>query len=186
MSGEATVAELCASHGVSRGAIYRRARKEGWPMRAKAPSHRSKHRLRSELGKTDARQSAGARTDEPRKSASGRAARKSGAPTQAAKRRRGKTSLASRLSILLDRKMTDFENRMAEGGASAADTERDARTLNTLFRLFEKLKGMGAQSRSRAAAINDADRQVEDAHDADRLRTELAQRLERLRRQIGG
>jgi hypothetical protein len=82
--------------------------------------------------------------------------------------------------------MTDFENRMAEGGASAADTERDARTLNTLFRLFEKLKGMGAQSRSRAAAINDADRQVEDAHDADRLRTELAQRLERLRRQIGG
>jgi hypothetical protein len=102
--------------------------------------------------------------------------------------------------------MTQFETRIAEAG-SAADNERDARTLNTLVRLFEKLQRLGshatktgvrvttlarfprsgaAAGRASTTAASSADTTSKDAHDADRLRTDLAQRLERLRGQIGG
>jgi hypothetical protein len=82
---------------------------------------------------------------------------------------------------------------MAESAASAtaADSERDARTLNTLVRLFEKLKGLGlseaAGRRAQPAKSAPADdSSVKDAHDADALRGELARRLEKLRGQLGG
>lgn len=96
--------------------------------------------------------------------------------------------LAGRLLTLLDRKMTEFENRMAEGATTPADSERDARTLNALMRLFEKLKKPHGKQTSRAAASppGAADTSYKDAHDADRLRNDLAQRLERLRGQLGG
>jgi DNA primase large subunit len=110
-------------------------------------------------------------------------------------RRRSRADLAKRLLGALELKMTRFENRMAESAASAnaADSERDARTLNTLVRLFEKLKGLGlgeaATRRARPAKSAPApadDSSVKDAHDADALRGELARRLEKLRGQLGG
>ncbi len=110
-------------------------------------------------------------------------------------RRHLRPDLTKRLLVALELKMTQFEKRMIEAGApvTSADSERDARTLNTLVRLFEKLKGFGekaaASTRSRAAtqaAGDPAASAGKDAHDADRLRQELAQRLEKLRAGLGG
>ena len=91
----------------------------------------------------------------------------------------------------LDRKMAQFETRMTLAAAdsaptTAADSERDARTLNTLVRLFDKLKGFGAKAtpgKGVAAANRTAGK---DIHDADRFRNDLARRLESLRDSIGG
>lgn len=99
--------------------------------------------------------------------------------------------LADRLLIALDQKMTEFENRMTQGGgATAADSERDARTLNTLVRLFDKLKGFGtkgeADGKAAASLPHAATAAGKDAHDADRLRHDLAQRLEKLREGLRG
>ncbi len=63
----------------------------------------------------------------------------------------GEVALQRRLMTALDRKMTEFETRMtqaATGAApmTAADGERDTRTLNTLVRLFDKLKGFGRKA----------------------------------------
>jgi hypothetical protein len=118
-----------------------------------------------------------------------------GWPLRRPGRRRSRADLAKRLLGALELKMTRFENRMADSAASAtaADSERDARTLNTLVRLFEKLKGLGlgeaATRRARPAKSAPApaeDSSVKDAHDADALRGELARRLEKLRGQLGG
>jgi hypothetical protein len=107
--------------------------------------------------------------------------------------------LAARLAAALDRKMRHYETRLRSGASSdsVADSERDARTLNVLIRLFEKL--MTLQStlprpvRARRAgpaiaalAADTADTATKDTHDQERLRGELARRLETLRGQIGG
>lgn len=118
-------------------------------------------------------------TPPPRKKRSSRGGRKSGNAT-----------MARRLLTALDQKMTEFENRIAEPTTSA-DSERDARTLNTLVRLFDKLTALGdkrsAARKNAASAKASANSTAgKDAHDADRLRLDLARRLEKLRGGIGG
>lgn len=106
-------------------------------------------------------------------------------------------SLAGRLVNALDRKMRQFERRleMAAGNGNAADSERDARTLNTLARLCEKLTALQAADaassaghRHRGGSAAPASAATEDTtlHDQERLRGELARRLDTLRTQIGG
>lgn len=107
------------------------------------------------------------------------------------RRPKGEAALLRRLMTALDRKMTEFETRMtlaaADGApATAADSERDARTLNTLVRLFDKLKGFGAKATSSKGAAAANRTAGKDIHDADRFRNDLARRLERLRDGIGG
>jgi hypothetical protein len=101
------------------------------------------------------------------------------------RRRVRQKDLGQRLMDALDRKLTEFEHRLDAGAPglppTAADAERDARTLNTLVRLFHRLEtlgGMPAGAVKAAAAV--APGQRED-NDADRLRHALAQRLETLR-----
>ncbi|MGF1621790.1 MAG: hypothetical protein ACFCUR_14385 [Rhodomicrobiaceae bacterium] len=110
-----------------------------------------------------------------------------------AARHRVETEFTNRLTTALDLKMTQFEKRIAEAG-SAADNERDARTLNTLVRLFEKLQRLGSPAtkagvrvktlarsphagaitgRAGATAASSADTTSKDAHDADRLRGQI-------------
>ena len=105
--------------------------------------------------------------------------------------RRPKALLARRLLTALDHKMTEFETRMTQIAAgslpaTAADSERDARTLNTLVRLFDKLKGLGGKAAGGAGAPAKRRATGKDSHDADRFRNDLARRLESLRDSIGG
>jgi hypothetical protein len=97
--------------------------------------------------------------------------------------------LARRLLTALDHKMTEFETRMTQAAAApatAADSERDVRTLNTLVRLFDRLKGFGAKAVASAGGPAASPTAGKDSHDADRFRNDLARRLESLRHGIGG
>jgi hypothetical protein len=100
----------------------------------------------------------------------------------------GEADLARRLLTALDHKMREFETRMTQAAApvTAADNERDARTLNTLVRLFDKLKGFGAKAVAGAGAPAASRTAGKDSHDADSFRHDLARRLERLRDGLGG
>jgi len=166
-----TVSEICALHGIHRNILYRHVRSESWEKRAFR-----KHCCNSLSVAADA----------PTPDQSMIAANKP-LTSRPIKRPR---NLARRLLTALDKKMTEFENRLAEGGPfSAADSERDARTLNTLARLFDKLKDVGRKTRSTKAATltsSDSNATGTQTHDADRLRHDLAQRLEKLRCGLDG
>ena len=104
---------------------------------------------------------------------------------------KGEADLARRLLTALDHKMTDFETRMTQAAAgalpaTAADSERDARTLGTLVRLFDRLKGFGAKTAASAGTAAGSRTGGKDFHDADLYRNDLARRLESLRNSIGG
>jgi hypothetical protein len=112
---------------------------------------------------------------------------RSGLGYQAKRKPRREENLAQRLLISLDEQMTQFESRRATDDAhTTADSERDARTLTSLVRLFDKLKSLGEKQAGRRKAATPAAPKGKAAHDADRLRQELAQRLEKLRVGLGG
>jgi hypothetical protein len=118
-----------------------------------------------------------------------------------------RADFGQRLTNALERRIADFEarhaHRLDSGVPSAADAERDARTLNTLVRLYDKLRAAGhalspatseggpAPARGdtlRAGAASSAGADcataapaAKDIDDPDGLRRELARRLEKLR-----
>jgi hypothetical protein len=111
-----------------------------------------------------------------------------------------KTELSARFVNALDEKMRRFEKRLQDtaGSDSSVDSDRDARTLSTLVRLFEKLTTLhgvkaalaGKTVRQPEPLNTDPDTPdtapSEDTHDQERLRGELARRLDVLRAQLGG
>lgn len=176
-AGALTVTEICTLHGVSPSVLYHRANKLRWKKRKRSVAPKAA----------------------PNAAASENGASKASAKSPQRKRRaKQPADLTQRLLTALDQKMTEFETRMAEGASlNAADSERDARTLNTLVRLFDKLKSFGEKSgaakksatpMTSALPASTASAQPSatgtDAHDADRLRQELAQRLARLGREL--
>jgi hypothetical protein len=105
-------------------------------------------------------------------------------PKPAAQLRR---DMVRRLLEALDKRLTLLETRMApdaelgEAMQSAADAERDARTLSGLARLYAKLVEL--DDAARADTKGKPERSVtkpEATDDADRLRHDLALRLQRL------
>lgn len=94
----------------------------------------------------------------------------------------------TRLRDALDRGLAELEARMSgdgEGGVaarSAADAERDARTLTALTRLYAKLVELDEQARSAKAAKTEGSAKPEATENADRFRGDLARRLELLNR----
>jgi hypothetical protein len=93
--------------------------------------------------------------------------------------------MVRRLLEALDKKLTLLETRMAPDGGidasgqSAADAERDARTLSGYARLYAKLVEL--DDAARAGGKGKTDRSKPEAtDDADRLRRDLALRLQRL------
>jgi len=88
-------------------------------------------------------------------------------------------ALIARLYEALERKMSDFESRQANGAQTAADHERDTRTLNTMVRLFERLSAL--DEKAGAAAADDRSLNA----DARALREDLARRLDRLQAEHG-
>ena len=104
------------------------------------------------------------------------------------KHRRGaktaRKALIARLYRALEQKMSEFESRLDDGAQTAADHERDTRTLNTMVRLFERLSALDEKGRDKkASAVKDAGAGVN--ADARAMREDLARRLERLRAEHG-
>lgn len=104
-----------------------------------------------------------------------------GLPPTPTELRRGR--IVKRLYNLLEAKMTEIETRMADAAGrplSAAEAERDTRSLNALARLYAKLAELDGAQGKRAAQTKKTDDRKDGAH-ADRLRRDLAGRLARLR-----
>ncbi len=100
--------------------------------------------------------------------------------------RKRREEMVRRLYEALDGKMREIEGRISrarerEGGdeISPADSERDARTLNTLTRLFEKLTDLDGRGDLEGVKENAADPAAKEI-DADRFRREIADRLARM------
>jgi hypothetical protein len=94
-------------------------------------------------------------------------------------------SIAGRLYRAIDRKLQEIEKRMSERPdgelQSAADAEREARSLAALARLYAKLVELDeAAKTNREAEAKKQESAKETSVDADRLRRELALRLKRL------
>jgi hypothetical protein len=168
-AGTLTIIEICTLHGVSPSALYQRINKLRWKKRQGSAT-----KITQTASPKDASKA-------PKTAARGTSIRKR--PTKRSK------DLVRRLLIALDQKMTEFENRLAAGESlTAADSERDARTLNTLVRLFDKLKDTDRKNRDAKSACSSSAPSTNgtDLHDADRLRHDLAQRLKKLRQGLGG
>ena len=87
---------------------------------------------------------------------------------------------------LLERKMDEIKDRMdrmqsGEDGTdlSPADSERDARTLNTLSRLLEKLTTLEGEGEHKNVKEKGADLAAREI-DAEPFRQEIAERLARM------
>lgn len=105
-------------------------------------------------------------------------------PRRAAKRsqkaRRGE--VVQRLLEGLDQGLTQLEARMTPDGnskepPSAADAERNSRTLSGLARLYAKLVALDGEKKTREGSKA---AKTEAGDDADKLRHDLALRLQRL------
>ncbi len=92
--------------------------------------------------------------------------------------------IIARLYAALDRKMREIETRIERAshvdgeGISAADCERDARTLTTLAKLYEKICEMegATDAESNDGQVNQEAKEI----DADRFRHDIAERLTRM------
>jgi hypothetical protein len=166
-----TVPELCALHAVSKWSLYYHVNRDGWIKRSAL--------RRAASGASSSKVDAGLRSG------------KSSKRPSRSRRLTGEAHLARRLLLALDHKMTAFETRMTQAAtgdtaATSADSERDARTLGTLVRLFDKLKGFGGKQLAGTDGPAVSRTAGKDIHDADRFRNDLARRLESLRDSIGG
>lgn len=148
-----SLARLSERHGVSAPRISRRAEKDGWARLVPV-----RPLARSPKSKAAA----------PRK------------PAKTAQR----GELVRRLLEALDNGLTQLEARMtpptnASEPQSAANAERDARILNGLARLYAKLVALDDETR-RKEKRGEESAKTEVRDDADKLRQELALRLQRL------
>jgi hypothetical protein len=98
------------------------------------------------------------------------------------RRKRRKADYLNRLFSLLEQTMSNFEARLANGPAEAAGSrDGDAKLLNSMAALYEKLKGMQTDEAEGRAARREAGTAADDESG---LRERLAARLDGLRRGI--
>ncbi len=147
---DCTVAELCARFGVTRSRLYHRARTQAWPKRVPA-----------QVGSA-----------------------KSGAP-----RGRGglfflETTISpgERLRLIIEHQLIALQRNLSAPtrGGNTARRERDARIMNLLVRIYEKLLVLSAREQQTLSRRNGGtpDREITTI---DERRDALARRLAQLR-----
>ena len=168
--GRASVRELASRLGVSTSTIYRKARDQGWRRPVRKGGKTSKTvtpaDARIEIAAPDANVMMNRSADTG--------------------------TIYARLYKALDCKLAIVEARIAHAvqsktGIPAAQSERDARTLSSLVRLFEKLRAMdvkeaattGRRGSSEGTSLSPKERTEDD----DRFRRELIRRIKALRKQ---
>lgn len=164
---EESVASIAKRHRLFPARIYMRAKAEGWPSRASSAA----------IPQTPSRpadaNSKGRKVTLPPSPRAPAAE----APLAADVPRE---VLLRRLFAAIDLKLEQLEKRMSSGKAvSAADSERQTRELNQMIRSFEMVTEL-ARDRDNAASGSAAT--TVSASDAERMRREIAERLERLAR----
>ena len=160
--GDWSIARIAEARGSSETTISKRAKREGWVRLIGTKRLRSGPKPRLP----------GAPRPKPK--------------TQAQRRR---SEMVRRLFEVLDTKLKLLEERMAEAQAegavpqSAADTERDVRSLNSLMQVYAKLVALDDAAKPPTEEGSDRDGARKTDDDADQLRRDLALRLERLNRE---
>ena len=97
-------------------------------------------------------------------------------PTPQARR-----GLVRRLWRAINLKLTRLEERMASGEPlTPADDERETRSIGQLVRNFEMVTGLHADPDKSGTASPNSAPETQSAPDAERMRREIAERLERL------
>lgn len=156
-AGVETVAAISARYGISQGAIYGRSRLEGWAKRSaikKARPGSGSHR----------RTGAAANKQE--------AERKRRCPERDGQ-------LIMRLYNAIDSKLKRLEARMqTDQEITAADSERETRELGLMIRSFEKVTAFATELEGQRGEPHGKSKGA--SGDAERLREEIAERLERL------
>lgn len=189
-AGTLTVADIMARYRVGKHALYRHLDARGLARRTAGgapPRRATKAAAAGKPGKRGA-------TGKGRRSAGSAPA----SPTTTASRK----ALVARLYRAIDIKLQRLERRMTSGEEpTIADSERETRELAHMIRSFEKVTEVaadiaqcatqrasgagkrkpGAKSKPSADAAADS-RPVYVSADAERMRLEIAERLERLHR----
>lgn len=160
-----SLSQIAERFGLTRQRITARAKKEGWAARPVAVRRRAA-KLARESHEPDAaagNSAAAAKTSR----------RRAALPTRGAQR-----ALIGRLYRAISLKLEHMEVRMASGEIrSAQDEERESRALATLISNFEKVTEAVAELDRDKDGARDAGRV---GTDAERMRREIADRLERL------
>lgn len=147
---------IAERNGIGRGALSRHAKAGNWERKVK--TNQRPRRTKAELE----------------------------AAAAECTRRALSLTLAARLYLAIDRKLQEIEQRMQDTGhegLSAADAERDARTLSALARVYAKLVELdGAAKPAVEKKKGEKPGAPRSSEDADQLRRDLARRLERLDR----
>lgn len=156
------LAEIAARYGLTPLAIGARAKREDWPGRAERAARRGGGAKR---GAAKSEKAGAAAAPDKEKRPTG------GLPTRGAQR-----ALIGRLYRAISLKLEHMEKRMASGETrSAQDEERESRALATLISNFEKVtEAVAGLDKDNARAAGTA------GADAERMRREIAERLERL------
>ncbi len=161
--GGRSVAALARDFAVSTSAIHRRAKLERWQRKPARDAGRRETVLPAQAGEAGAAVPPARKVDQER--------------------------LIARLYGAIDTKLARLEARLSEDGpVSSADSEREARELSNMIRSFEKVTAVAGDldkrrgKRGKSGAAGDGGADVERAADAERMRNEIAERLERLHR----
>jgi hypothetical protein len=158
------LAEIAARFGLTPMRIGAKAKREGWPAR-KAKTASVKRTKKAPVKRT--------KTAKPEGGAPAASRPAGSLPTRGAQR-----ALIGRLYRAISLKLEHMEKRMASGEArSAQDEERESRALATLINNFEKVTEAVAGLDNERDATRAAGRA---GADAERMRREIAERLERL------
>ena len=164
--------EIAARFGLTPQRIGSKAKKDGWTGRA--PSRKA-HRA-SAKPSPDASSNGSLSDKQPKAPAAAktRAKRSRGKlPTRDARK-----SIVGRLYRAISLKLEHMEKRMASGEPrSAQDEERESRALATLINNFEKITEAVAELDQDGGAAHAASAA---GSDAERMRREITERLERL------
>lgn len=161
-AGQHSVDQICRDFGVTKSQLYRRRRKETWPTRKgcgdEAPS------------RPDALVPNRRKGDRPN--------RRKGDKVNADANPKSHTSaLLDRLYSAFNQQIGELESRFSDPGRLEGEEEKTARTLGTLARTLGKLVELQRDADEQSQHRGD------DAADVERLHRELAQRIDRLRRQ---
>lgn len=168
-AGIETVKFIAAFHGVADRTIHRRVVMEGWPRR-------SDRRIRARSRKAEPEQDAQEAVAPPPVAAPSRPPEPV-RPLPPAKKVSEKVMIA-RLYRAIDEKLKNLEARMgSDKDLSTAESERETRELGVMIRSFEKVTECATEIENRRRAK--APERSGEA-DAERMRREIAERLERL------
>lgn len=163
-AGDRTIDQICRENGVTKSQLYNRRRKEAWPARKaeKAKSHLNSDGVAHNRRKSDLHNR-----------------RKGDKLISAGEGDKGRhtSALLDRLYSAFNQQIGELESRFSEPIKHNGEEEKTARTLGTLARTLGKLVEL-----QREADAHSQDR-GDDAADVERLHRELAQRIDRLRRQ---